>query len=229
MRAFLSALVAILFPAAAHAEMQQDEQIWLNLTAMGPISGDLLAFGEVQPRVGNAASGFDHGILRGAIGWKISPALSVYQGYAHIQTPGVREDVRENRSFQQISWTIGNPFGGELSSRTRLEQRWRSDGNDVGWRLREFIRYKKPLKQGGNWPNALVYSEIFVAFNDTDWGARAGFDQIRNFIGLEIPVGGASTVEAGYLNQFIDRRPDPGRPNADRMNHVASLALFVRY
>lgn len=224
MRAVFPAIVAILLPAAARAEMQQDEQFWLNLTAMGTISGDLVAFGEVQPRVGNAASGLDHGILRGAIGWRISPALTVYQGYAYIHTAGMREDLRENRSFQQLNWAIGNPFGGELSSRTRLEQRWRSDGDDVGWRLREFIRYKKPLKPGGNWPNALVYSELFVALNDTDWGASAGFDQIRNFIGLEIPVGGASTVEAGYLNQFINRRTTP-----DRMNHAASLALFVRY
>ncbi|HEX7783450.1 MAG TPA: DUF2490 domain-containing protein [Sphingobium sp.] len=209
----------------AHAETRHDEQVWLNLTAMGPISGKLVYFAELQPRFGDGASRTVTAIMRGAIGWKLSPKVTVYQGYAHVVQPvaGGR-DVNEERSFQQVSWNIGKPWGGELLSRTRLEQRWRSDGSDMGWRLREMLRFEKPLKPGTQGPSALVYSEAFVALNDTDWGARSGFDQIRNFVGLEIPVKSATTIEAGYLNQYINQTG-----NRSRMNHAAAISLWVRH
>lgn len=207
--------------AAATAE---DEQVWVNLTAMGPISGDLLYFAEVQPRIGNGVSRVDQTLLRGAIGWKLSPDLSVYQGYAHVMLPTqAGRDVNEERSFQQISWTIGRPWQGELSSRTRLEQRWRSDGSGMGWRLREMLRYEKPLKSGSQAVNALVYAEGFAALNSTEWGQRAGFDQLRSFVGAEIKLMGKSTAEIGYLNQYINQAS-----GAERMNHVAAVTLFFR-
>lgn len=220
----LLALVLLTLSGRAHAETREDEQLWVNLTAMGPISGKLVYFAEVQPRVGDGISRLDQLLLRGAVGWKFSRDVTLYQGYAHVIVPidGGR-DVNEERSFQQLSWTMARGKISELSSRTRLEQRWRSNGNDMGWRLREMLRYEQAFQSSGQGPRALVYSELMVAFNDTDWGARAGFDQIRNFLGLEIPVGGTSTIEAGYLNQYIDQG------SVSRMNHVASLTLFFRH
>lgn len=203
----------------AHADTTQDEQLWLNLTAMGPVSGDILYFAEIQPRMGGGISKIDQTLLRGAIGWKLSPSVSLYQGYAHI-TAG---DTNEERSFQQLNWTIGKPWGGELSSRTRLEQRWRSDGDDMGWRLREMLRYEKLLRADSQAINALVYAEGFVALDSTDWGARAGFDQLRSFAGAEIALAGKSTMEIGYLNQFVNQRG-----GNSRVNHVASVSLFFR-
>lgn len=219
------AAALLCFPAIASAKTRHDDQVWVNLTSMGALSGDIVYLAELQPRIGDGSSRLDQLLLRGAIGVKLDKAMTLYQGYAHVVVPvaGGR-DVNEERSFQQVSWTIDASPRGELSSRTRLEQRWRSDGDGMGLRLREMLRYETPLKPGTKGPNALVYSEVFVALNDTRWGARSGFDQMRNFIGLEIPVGGASTVEAGYLNQLIDQ--PAGR---SRMNHVAALSLFFRH
>jgi len=226
----MSRLFAILFTALllstnARAETRHDEQVWVNLTSMGPISKNLVYFAEIQPRTGDGSSRLDQLLLRGALGVKLGSNLVLYQGYAHVVVPvEAGRDINEERSFQQLSWTIGQVMGGELSSRTRFEQRWRSDGDEMGWRLREMLRYETPLKPGTYGPSALIYSELFVAFNDTDWRARAGMDQMRNFIGLEIPVGGASTIEAGYLNQLVNQSG-----NNSRMNHVASLTLFFRH
>lgn len=220
----LLGISTLLTGAAARAATAEDEQVWLNLTAMGPVSGDLIYFAEIQPRFGNGASQLDQTLLRGAVGWKLSPKLSIYQGYAHIILPSQGgRDVNEERSFQQINWTIGTPWDGELSSRTRLEQRWRSDGDGMGWRLREMLRYEKPLKPGNQAVNALVYAEGFAALNSTDWGQRAGFDQLRSFVGAEIKLMGKSTAEVGYLNQLINQRG-----GNERMNHVASVTLFFR-
>lgn len=215
---------AIAFAGPAKAETRHDQQAWVNLTAMGTLSGDAVYFAELQPRVGDGVSRLDALLLRGAVGWKLSPAVTLYQGYAHVITPvdGGR-DINEERSFQQLNLALGKPLGGELSSRTRMEQRWRSDGSDMGWRLREMLRYEHALRSGSDAVNALVYAEAFVALNDTDWGARAGFDQLRSFVGAEVGLKGASTLELGYLNQTIDQ--SGGRT---RMNHVASVTLFYR-
>ena len=220
----LSALASCL-GAPAHAETSQDEQFWLNLTSIGSIKDDLVYFAEIQPRVGDGISRIDQALFRGAIGWKFSPSVTLYQGFAHIVVPVEGgKDVNEERSFQQINWTLGKPWAGKLSSRTRLEQRWRSDGDDMGWRLREMLRYEKPLKPGSDALNALVYAEGFIALNDTDWGVRGGFDQLRSFIGAEVGLPGASTLEVGYLNQVINERGGD-----TRVNHVASVTLFFRH
>jgi Protein of unknown function (DUF2490) len=220
----LLAAATLLAPPAS-AETTHDEQAWVNLTAIGPISGDLVYFAEFQPRIGDGVSRLDQLLLRGAVGWKLSSAATIYQGYAHVVVPvdGGR-DVNEERSFQQLNLALGKPWRGELSSRTRLEQRWRNDGNDMGWRLREMIRYEKPLKAESDAVNALISAEAFIALNDTDWGARSGFDQLRTFVGAEVGLPGASTAEIGYLNQVIDR--SRGRT---QMNHVASVSVFFRH
>lgn len=218
------ALVLVAASPAA-AETREDEQVWVNLTAMGAIAGDVVYFAEIQPRMGDGVSRLDQLLLRGAVGLKLSPSVTVYQGYAHVVVPTEGgKDVNEERSFQQLNWAMGKPWGGELTSRTRLEQRWRSDGGDTGWRLREMLRYEKPLKPGTNTVNALVYAEGFLALNDTDWGARGGFDQLRSFVGVELGVKDATTVELGYLNQVIDQTR--GRT---RVNHAASVSLFFRH
>lgn len=212
-------------PHSAMAQMSEDQQVWVNLTAMGALKDRLVYFAEVQPRSGEGVDRLDQLLLRGAVGLKLSPALTVYQGFAHVIVPrdGAR-DVNEERSFQQISWQIAKPWGGELSGRTRFEQRWRSDGDDMGLRLRQMLRFEKPLRADAKGPNALLWTEPFIALNDTDWGARAGFDRVRSFGGLELPLGGASTAEVGYMNEYINQTA--GR---SRMNHIASITLFFRH
>lgn len=227
MRRIALSLLALLALSAAptHAATSEDEQFWLNLTSMGSIKGDLVYFAEIQPRVGDGVSRIDQALFRGALGWRLSPAVTLYQGFAHVVVSvDGGQDVNEERGFQQLNWTMGKPWGGELSSRTRLEQRWRSDGDDMGWRLREMLRYEKPLRTGSDALNALVYAEGFVALNDTDWGARGGFDQLRSFVGAELGLPGASTLEVGYLNQLINQRGGD-----TRVNHVAAVTLFFRH
>jgi hypothetical protein len=220
----LSALLAGL-PLAlpAHAEARHDEQVWLQAIAQGPVTGDIVYFAEVQSRFGNGASQLSQMLIRPAIGAKLSERVSVYQGYGNVRTPiAGGGETREHRSFQQVNWSLGRPGDVSLSSRTRLEQRWLSNGGDVGWRLREMVRGAVPLGSDGK-VALLAWGEVFVALNDTDWGARGGLDRLRGFAGLELPMSGKSTVEVGYLNQFV-KLPDGRR----QMDHAAAISLMLR-
>lgn len=150
--------------------------------------------------------------------------MSVYQGYAHVETPrDGQEPFQEDRSFQQLNLGSFRVGRGSLSGRTRLEQRWRGDGDDVGWRVRQMVRYAHPLRPGDRQVAALGWAEGFWNLNGTDWGAAAGFDRARGFVGLELPLSGRSTVEAGYMNQTID---NPG--GGTTIHHIASISLFLR-
>lgn len=217
----LAILVAALASPAA-AQVREDEQVWVNLTAIGSIKDDLLYFGEVQPRIGNGVSEVSALLLRPAIGWRVTPRLSIYQGYARILQPE-GADRRENRSFQQVSWTAISLPSVEVQSRTRLEQRWLEGSGDAGHRLRQMVRLELPLERRARAPGALVWGEGFVALNDTAWGARRGFDQLRAFAGVEVPVAKRSTMEVGYLAQVVNQ---PAGRTA--WNHAASLTLFFR-
>lgn len=217
---FLSCLAAL----PASAATSEDEQLWVNLTALGSIKGDLVYFAEVQPRIGNGVSRLSQLLIRPAIGWRIAPNLTLYQGYAHVVLPakGAR-DRNEERSFQQLSWVhkLGRV---ELQTRTRFEQRWLSNGDDMGLRLRQFVRLELPLTKKDKGVSAMAWAEEFVALKDTDWGARAGHDQLRVFTGVEVPLKGRSTIELGYMNQTINQTA--GRR---QMNHIASVTLWLRH
>jgi hypothetical protein len=111
--------------------------------------------------------------------------------------------------------------GFALITRWRLEQRTFENADDLGWRLRMLWRVQQPLHGPGT-AGPLAWAETFVAFNDTDWGARSGFDQQRVFVGWLQPLGKRLNFEAGYMAQHINR---PG-PNAT--NHVLNLTLNRR-
>jgi hypothetical protein len=222
-RLLLAALCVAASGAPAAAETVQDGQLWINTTLFGSV-GDLAFFAEVQPRFGNGISQLDQLILRPALGWKVSDTLTLYQGYAYVENHAMPGRVAiEDRSFQEINWKIGEIAGVKVSSRTRFEQRWQSAGRDVGFRLRENLRFALPLTGAKDSISAVGWAEAFVALNDTDWGARAGFDRIRAFVGFEVPIGGESTVEVGYINQTA-RMPASGVA----VDHILSLNLSVR-
>lgn len=223
LRAILFFLIVVTM-TPAHAATD-DEQFWFQAIGQGSIRGDLVYFAEVQSRFGRDRAGLDQMLIRPAIGMKLSDTITVYQGYAHVRTPRTGGgNTREHRSFQQLSWSLGQVLGRRASSRTRLEQRWLSTGDDMGWRLRQMLRLAVPIGGGDAGVAVLAYAEGFFALNDTDWGARSGFDRARGFAGLELPMAGKSTVEIGYLNQYANNR---GRP--DDVDHALLVTLQLRH
>lgn len=214
--------LTICVPAAA--QTTHDEALWVNATVMGRVEGPVVFFAEVQPRIGDGVSRLSQLLLRPAVGVELSKAVTLYQGYARVIDPVENgADRREDRLFQQITWNVGKLGRLEVQSRTRLEERWRSDGNGMSLRARQMMRFEYPLAPGTKRLAALGSIEGFVGLKSAEWGGVTGFDQVRTFVGVEIPLAGTSTIEAGYLNQTRDA---PGRQV--NMAHAASLTLFVR-
>jgi hypothetical protein len=224
-RLFTVLLLPVLALAApAQAQTTHDEGAWINATVIGSVDGPVVFFAEVQPRINDGVSRLTQLLLRPAIGYAVSDDLTIYQGYARvIDAVENGPNLKEDRLFQQVTWNVGKIGKLEVQSRTRLEERWRSDGDGMSLRVRQMMRFEYPLAPGRRRVAALGWSEAFVGLKSAQWGGVEGFDQLRSFAGVEIPLPGTSTLEAGYLNQTRDA---PGR--SVNMVHVASLTLFIR-
>jgi hypothetical protein len=209
----LPLLLVALAPLTGSA-LENEGQGWFVNTARGPITGKWKLYLEAQPRVGSG--GMRQLLVRPAIGYQITEAWSLWQGYAWA--PSFDPDRDEQRMFQQSA--VETPRGElpvHLTNRTRVEERWIEKADGVSVRLRHMLRATYPLDEAERWSRA-AYDELFVTLNEPSGGPRAGFDQNRGFFGVSRKLGGHVTVEAGYLNQFIDSKPDV-------LRHIGVLAL----
>ncbi len=178
---------------------------------------------EAQPRVSfqdtqNLDSGMSALIIRPALGYQVTPHVSIWQGYAWAPTfqPEFRD---ENRLFQQL--LIENKIKKlSLTNRTRLEERFIEDTNGASIRGRHLLRGSYPLGKAQKW-SVVAYDEFFVNFNSVSNGPASGFDQNRSFAGINRKLNEHVNVEAGYMFNYVNRR----EPGLDRINHIILLTL----
>lgn len=168
------------------------------------------------------ADGFNQSIVRPGVGYSFAEDQVLWAGYGWIHSsPILGSNFDEHRFWQQ--WTAA-PSQGDLKYlfRSRFEQRWLETGDDVGLRWRQMMRAQKVLSTHPEW-SLVAWDEAFFHLNDTDWGANAGFDQNRLFIGLGFKrcKHAAVRTEIGYLNQFGN-----SQGGTDRMNHILSINFF---
>ena len=219
MRMLVVALVLLGTSQPTLADTDTDNQVWtavLGNAKLGDQSSGLSLWLDTHLRRGDA--GTVH-IARPGIGWRLNPSLSVWAGYAWVPvfTDGA-DAVHEHRAWQQLILKTKLDSGLALQSRTRFEQRFSGAGDDTAFRIREFVRVGHPLRG----PFGLVaWDELFIGLNDVDWGASAGFDQNRLFLGGSAKIAGGLRVEMGYLFVYLNREPN------NIVAHVLATNLFV--
>jgi len=230
--ALTSLFFALSIASPTRAELDHQGGGWLiaggsgSLEAVSPKLSRLRWWLDFQARFFENTNGLGQTIVRPALGWSLTESTSVWLGYAWIRDfPANRSTIDENRIWQQFLWN-GAVGQWSLQSRTRLEQRFVQTGSDVGWRLRQFVKILYPLLASDRLRFA-AYDEVFIALNSTDWGADAGFDQNRLFLGFNVAVDSAGRIQAefGYLNRYASRPALlPGQ-----MDHLGVVSLMLSY
>lgn len=217
--AVLSAAVGLSDARAAEA----DAEIWTNFWAWGSVSGKLLVSVDGSLRFSDRGASAPAGVIRPLIGMQATKSLSLWTGYTYaVSAPAGRPDVHEHRAVQQIMWSVGKVGKGALMSRTRLETRWVDGRPGTGWRARQMLRFTQPIDTAKTL--IVVQSEPFLNLNTTAFGQSAGLDQLRNFVGLNVPAAQGLAIEAGYMNRYIRRSGA-----ADRIDHIASATAVYRF
>lgn len=205
----------------ARAAIQLDHEGWFQITGTGPIAGPVRVFLEAQPRIGNNAETNDVDmralLMRGALGYALTPHWSLWQGYGY--TPTFNPDRDEHRNFQQALYeTKLGPFN--FQNRTRLEERFLEHADHVSVRARNLIRFTFPLPRSPSW--ALVaMDEFFFDLNTVETAPVSGFDQNRFFTGLSRQLTPNVRLEIDYLNQVLNGR----RGKDDTLRHSGLMWL----
>lgn len=219
MRSVLVLSFVLATVSTSQAQDRSEFQLWGALLGTAHVSPETprLAFWlDVHARRG--ANGTVH-IFRPGVGVVVTDWLSLWAGYAWVPVftdGGGRFD--EHRLWQQA--ILGTSVAGlTFQSRTRFEQRFGEGGDDVGFRIRQFVRVNWQPNES-NPIGIALWDELFLGFNDTDWGASAGFDQNRLFIGPFLKAAPWARLEAGYLFVYLDRDPNVRA-------HVLAINLFI--
>lgn len=208
----------------AIAETIEDGRYWFSLYTQGPLPKENFYWSlDIHPRWREEGRHFDTLILRPSLIYKITPKTSIWTGYDTINNhPAGQSSFQENRLWEQVMHQF-EPFGAlTLTVRTRFEQRDREDYSDIAHRLRQMVRATTPsnLHQQLSW---VVWDELFINLNQTDWGVMRGTDQNRLFLGANWKFDELSNLEVGYINQYVNGK------TIDRENHIISSTIRFNF
>jgi hypothetical protein len=192
-------------PAAA---TRVDQQIWLQTVVTVPVSGPVSVFGGMYLRYSDGASELGTRYLLGGLEFDLGRDVELGIGYANLKNRSGDVFNYESRLFQQLSYPIVEGRLASIEGRTRLEQRFFSEGGGSKLRLRQRAEILVPLG-GDTAPLFKTTGELFTTLIGTNDVSDVEFDQLRGFVGLEVPVG-RLTFDIGYLGQ---RREAPARRN----------------
>ena len=218
---FAAFVTPMLFPVAAHAD--SDNQIWAVTNATIDVDAHHYIWLEGEAWITDDASRLGQLFIRPGFGIRLDPSTQLLLGYNYVRTSPRGGPVRnEHVSFEQLGYRLAGTTADHvlLTARTRLEQRLVEGSVGVGVRLRQQVRLSVPV---GHHVALVGWTEGFYSFNRTRWGQRPGIDQWRGFVGIRVPAGPHLAIEAGYMNQFLNRAI------GDRDNHLASVTLAFRY
>lgn len=212
-------LIALVTAFPAHA--RQDPQLWTGASASVKLGDKWQLNQEVLARFSDNRNGLYEVEAVTLLGYKLNKKVTIAGGYVH--SPQYTEGdfrVLERRARQQVTVDDVVRFaGGKLSARMRLEQRWRENVDEMAVRVRPYVKFSRPLREGSR-TSLNVTSEGFVNLKTTSFQRTEGFDRMRNAVSLNTKLSPKLSLEAGYLNQYgFVRNGD------DTIDHVATVNL----
>ncbi len=201
----------------------EDTQQWSIVSIGKTIGPRSTIIAEVQGRLVDHVDRLGTTVERATFAYRLDPHWTLAAGYSHIATLRAGKSASyENNVFQQVLWTTTFGRHASLKVRSYLEERQVSGAQETGLRYRQRERFEWRL--GKNRPTLVGSTELMLNLNTTDWGAHYGFDQIRNFVGVNVALAPQLTLETGYLNRYQRRDGQP-----DRDDHVIPVSLALRF
>ena len=239
------AFTAGLLLAALFTQAQQvQESGWLASFNTIKLGAKTSLHAELQIRSTDNLAALQTILPRAGFNYHVNKMFTVTAGYAYIlnrtEQQGIASLLPEHRLWQQLIFMQpGLPRGMSLQHRIRFEERFlpeatvsngelKKDGTLFTTRFRYFARFILPLQShGGSFTRgafAALQEEVFLNTSQQDNVNGQVFDQNRAYLALGYRLSSKMDVEAGYLNQYTQRKQS--QPNT--ANHVMQLALYTR-
>lgn len=225
--AFSASLLLATSPASA--DRLEDGGSWAQMVAEGSLKfvDPRLEKGRVwlegQSRWDDDWTHWYQGMARAAVGYSLSDRATIWLGYTFLPTQNVGKPyIAQQDLWPAFRYVLPTDFG-TFSFRTMWESNFLR-GDQVRQRPRQMIRFMRPFDFEPHL-NLVLWDEVFVRVNSTEWGGQSGFDQNRIFAGLGWTFSPNFRTELGYLNQYID---DAKHEN-EIMHHLIMGSLFINF
>lgn len=193
---------------------------WTSSILLGslPHSTKLKYYLEPQLRLINDDYVFNQAFFLTGLGYSFSPDLLFLlgPGWVVTKTP-TGETYHEYRLWQQLNWQIVNHAYFTLSSRTRMEEKERSNQSQVAIQLRQRLWARIPIKNTNQYYYSL-FDEVFFNLNHPSWTSPHFFEQNRAFLGIGKQITKETMMDVGYLNQQQFGPP-----------HIISHVIFLSF
>lgn len=225
--------LALMASSNAQASVNSDFQTWIPVNINLKLGEQLRGFLEFQPRVGDDSSHLSTMIIRPAIGWAVTPQITLWAGYLMSADAGTYKSTGkytdkygiENRVWQGLTWkdmTEDKQFIWEM--RNRLEERFLSGKSDPSIRWRTRFRFEYLIPEFSSW-SVIASEELFLNLNDNsdDPQLQAGLNQNRAYIGIGYRFAPEFQVETGYLEQHVWKRA--GKSDANNSVWMTNLNI----
>ena len=203
----------------------QDNRVgtWNLINAQYNIKNKYFVWGEVQTRAQKIYQDFFYHELKGGVGFKPNPNITLLVGvgqYGTYSNGGNFKTPMTNHEFRLWEQLVLNNSVGraKIEHRYRIEQRWRAGEYRNRFRYRFFptIPINKPSIEKGTLFLA-IYDEIFL----TDVGPH--FERNRVFGGLGYQVSTPLMLQVGWLNQY-----DFSAENTSTSNTFLQLGVYLQ-
>lgn len=220
---YIVSFICLLYSCLVMGETRQHTKIWNTAIIVGSLSDDNKIKYFLQPWLGlmDDAYKFENALMFVGIGYQPYPALTYWlmNGY-DVSKREIGNYRHLDIVRQQINWTVVRVETFDFSTTSRLEEL--KDLNQSEWavRLRERLTLRLPIK---SWENHafVLYDEMFFNTNHPAWiNSNTLVEQNRIFVGVETRLSSQTSLEIGYLNQYLFRTNDAN-------SNVLSLQLNV--
>lgn len=204
----MALLSTVSCPAAA--EVATTWGSWAQIVAEGdlhlvdPRLDKLRLWLEGQGRWNEDWRHFYQGVVRVALGYSLSDRATLWVGYNFVPTQLQGKPYFATQEvWPGFRYILPTEYG-TFMFRTMLDVNF-IRGDDARFRPRQLFRFLRPFEFERRL-SFVVWDEVFVRINSTEWGGPAGFDQNRAFIGIGWSFTPEVRAELGYMNQFVEDR-----------------------
>lgn len=209
--------------------------LWMSYIGDHPVSGPWGVHLETQVRRSDFGDGWQQVLIRPGLNYTLNSKVSFSGGYCFVETfpygdYPAKDSFPEQRVWEQVVVKVP-ALGLTWVNRLRLEQRYigvpeltPDGGYQTGYyryenRIRYMLRTAVPLGKKSRY-QFIVWDEVFFNFGSNVSGND--FDQNRIFVGFGRDMGKGFRIEAGFMEQTIQRRGGQIQEN----NHTLALYLI---
>ena len=183
--------------------LDQNEKLWTGFYMKRPLSADERYIYSLyaQLRLINKSQPWQENILEGALGYVYTPDKTFWLGYRWIGSQPNNGFAQNHILFEQLAWQWFDSMNVKVSSRTRFEQSKEGRESPMSFRLRERAIFEMKTHYFGKL-NPVIFDEIFLQLNQTDYTSHRMLEQNRFFVGFNWYVTQKNLWEVGYINQY---------------------------